>query len=181
MNAAEGLASEAKAALRKAHKYTDAAVGKLSAPVTGTKQRNQSASTHKHKCPVCGSFDHGYKEFVYRIHPYFNADPSIEYAQSPMGIRYYNKYGGRYIKERDMDHTMHKNDRGGSMQRKRLRQEDLAALPSKSLGRERSVSRSREPSQHSRGDSSGRADTFAYIPAHQRDRRIGESNSDSRL
>ena len=45
---------------------------------------------------------------------------------------------------------------------------------------ERSVSRSREPSQHSRGDSSGRADTFAYIPAHQRDRRIGESNSDSR-
>ena len=118
MNAAEGLASEAKAALRKAHKYTDAAVGKLSAPVTGTKQRNQSASTHKHKCPVCGSFDHGYKEFVYRIHPYFNADPSIEYAQSPMGIRYYNKYGGRYIKERDMDQPMHKNDRGGSMQRR---------------------------------------------------------------
>ena len=109
---------------------------------------------------------------VYRIHPYFNADPSIEYAQSPMGLRYYNKYGGRYIKERDMDHTMHKNDRGGSMQRKRLRQEDLAALPSKSLGRERSMSRSREPSPHSRGDSSARADSFAYIPAHQRDRRI---------
>jgi hypothetical protein len=135
----KGLASEAKAALRKARKYTDAAVGKLSAPVTGTKQRNQSASTHKHKRLGCGSFDHGYKEFVYRIHPYFNADPSIEYAQSPMGIRYYNKYGGRYIKERDMDHTMHKNDRGGSMQRKRLRQEDLAALPSKSLGRDRAV------------------------------------------
>ena len=77
-----------------------------------------------------------------------------------------------------MNHTMHKSDRGGSMQRKRLRQEDFAALPT--LGRERSVSRSREPSQHSRGDSSGRAETFAYIPAHQRDRRIDESNSDSR-
>ena len=97
-----------------------------------------------------------------------------------MGIRFYNKYGGQYIKERDMDQTMHKNDRGGSMQRKRLRQEDLAALPIKSLGRERSVSRSRDPSQYSRGDSSGRAEMSAYIPAHQRDRRIGETNSDSR-
>jgi hypothetical protein len=56
----------------------------------------------------------------------------------------------------------------------------LAALPSKSLGRERFMSRSREPSPHSRGNSSARADSFAYIPAHQRDRRIGESNSDSR-
>ncbi len=43
----------------------------------------------------------------------------------------------------------------------------------KSLGSERSVS------QHSHGDSSVRADTSVYIPAHQRDRRIGESNSDS--
>ena len=50
----------------------------------------------------------------------------------------------------------------------------------KSLGSGRSVSRSREPSQHSRGDSSVRADTSVYVPAHQRDRRIGESNSDSR-
>ena len=131
MNAAEGLASEAEAVLRKARKYTDAVGGKLSAPVTGSKRRNQPASTHKQKCPGCGSFDHGYKECVYQIHPYFNADPSIEYAQSPMGIRYYNKYEG--IKKRDMDHIMHKNDRGGRMQRKRLRQEDLAALPSKSL------------------------------------------------
>ena len=31
-----------------------------------------------------------------------------------------------------------------------------------------------------RGDSSVRADASMYIPAHQRDRRIGESNSDSR-
>jgi hypothetical protein len=98
-----------------------------------------------------------------------------------MGIRYFNKYGRRYIKERDIEPIMHKNDRGGSMQQKRLRQEDLSALPSKSLGRERSVSRSREPSQNSRGDSSAQADTFAYIPAQQRDRRIGdESNLDSR-
>ena len=62
MNAAEGLASEAEAALRKARKYTDAAGGKLSAPITGTKRRNQSASTYKPKCSGCGSFDHGYKE-----------------------------------------------------------------------------------------------------------------------
>ena len=61
-----------------------------------------------------------------------------------------------------------------SMQRKWIRQEELSALPSKSLGRERSVS------QNSRGDSSARTDAFAYIPAHQHDRRIGESNSDSR-
>ncbi len=97
-----------------------------------------------------------------------------------MRIRHYNKYGGRYIKERDVDPTMHKNDRGGSIQRKRLRQEDLTALPNKSHGRERSMSRSLDPSQNSRGDSSARTDSFAYIPAHQRDRRIGESNSDSR-
>ena len=53
-------------------------------------------------------------------------------------------------------------------------------MSGKSLCSERSVSRSREPSQHSRGDSSLRADTSVYIPANQRDRRIGESNSDSR-
>ena len=78
-----------------------------------------------------------------------------------------------------MDPLMHQNDRGASMQRKRISREELSALPSKSLARERSVSRSREPSQNSRGDSSARTDAFAYIPAHQRDRRIGESNSDS--
>jgi len=97
-----------------------------------------------------------------------------------MGIRYRAKYGGRYIKERDMDPTMHKNDRGASMQRKRSRLDDSAGLSGKSFGSERSVSRSRDPSQHSRGDSSVRADTSVYIPAHQLDRRIGESNSDSR-
>ena len=66
MNAAEGLASEAEeAALRKARKYTDAAGGKISAPVTGTKLRNQSASTCKQKRPGCGSFfDHVYKDCV---------------------------------------------------------------------------------------------------------------------
>ena len=42
------------------------------------------------------------------------------------------------------------------------------------------MSRSREPSQNSRDDSSARTDAFAYIPAHQRDRHIGESNSESR-
>ena len=66
------------------------------------------------------------------------------------------------------------------MQRKRIRQEELFALPSKSLGRERSVSRCRDSSQSSCGNSSARTDPFAYISAHQRDRRIGESNSDSR-
>ena len=66
MNAAEGLASEAdeEAALRKARKYTDVAGGKISAPVTGTKRRNQSASTCKQKRPGCGSFDHVYKDCV---------------------------------------------------------------------------------------------------------------------
>ena len=66
------------------------------------------------------------------------------------------------------------------MLRKRSRQEESAGLSGKSLGSERSVSRSREPSQHSRGDSSVRDDTSVYVPVHQRDRRIGESNSDSR-
>ena len=75
---------------------------------------------------------------------------------------------------------MPKNDRGASILRKRARQEESTGLSIKSLGSERSVSRSREPSQHSRGDSSVRADTSLYVPAHQRDRRIGESNSDSR-
>jgi hypothetical protein len=75
---------------------------------------------------------------------------------------------------------MHKNNRSASMQRKRSRLDDFAGLSDKSLGSERSVSRSRDPSQHSRGDSSVRADTSVYILAHQRDRRIGESNSDSR-
>jgi hypothetical protein len=66
------------------------------------------------------------------------------------------------------------------MQRKRSRVDESAGLSGKSLGSERSVSRSRDPSLHSRGDSSVRADIAMYIPAHQRDRRIGESNSDSR-
>jgi len=65
------------------------------------------------------------------------------------------------------------------MQRKRIRQEDLFALLSKSLGRERSVSRSRDPSQSSHGNFSARTDPFAYIPAHQRNHCIGESTSDS--
>ena len=76
---------------------------------------------------------------------------------------------------------MHKNDRGASMLRKRSRLNDFAGRSGKSLGSERSVSRSsREPPQHSRSDSSVRADTSVYVSAHQRDRRIGESNSDSR-
>ena len=174
MNAAEGLASEAEAALQKARKYTDAAGGKPSAPGAGTKRRQQ-------KCPGCGIFDHVRQECFYRLHPYFNKDPSIEYAQSPIGIRYFNKYGGGISKNatwiRPRTRTIGvrvccKNDY--------VRQEDFPGLSGKSLGSERSVSRSREPSQHSRGDSSVRADTSVYIPAHQRDRRIGESNSDSR-
>ena len=171
MNAAEGgLASEAEAALRKARKYTDAASGKISAPGAGAKRRQQ-ASSCKQKCPGCGIFDHVHQECFYRLHPFFNKDPTIEYAQSPIGIRYYANV---------MDPTMHKNDRGASMLRKRSRLDDSAGLSDKSLGSKRSVSRSREPSQHSRGDSSVRADTSVDIPAHQRDRRIGESNSDSR-
>ena len=75
---------------------------------------------------------------------------------------------------------MPKNDRGASILHKRSRQEESAGFSGKSLGSERSVSRSREPSQHSRGDSSVRDDTSVYVPVHQRDRRIGESNSDSR-
>ena len=45
-------------------------------------------------------------------------------------------------------------------------------------GRYRAAAES--PPQHSRSDSSVRTDTSVYVPAHQRDRRIGESNSDSR-
>ena len=92
MNAAEGLASEAEAVLQKARKYTDAAGGKSSAPVSGTKRR-QPAFSYKQKCPGCGNFDHVYQECVYRLNPYFKKDLAIEYAQSPMGIRYFNKYG----------------------------------------------------------------------------------------
>ena len=114
MNAAEGLASEAEAALRKARKYTDAAGGRLTAAVAGTKRKHQTGSASKPKCPGCGC----------------------------------------------------------SMQ-------SVSALPSKSLGRERSVSRSRDPSQNSHGNFSTRTDPFAYIPALQCDRRIGESNLDS--
>jgi hypothetical protein len=87
MNAAEDLASEAEAALRKARKHTDAAGGKTSAPGAGAKRRQQ-ASSYKQKCPGCGIFDHVYKDCFYRSHPYFNKNPSIEYAQSPVGIRY---------------------------------------------------------------------------------------------
>ena len=46
MNAAEGVASEAEAALRKARKHTDAAGSTPSAPVSGTKRR-QPASAYK--------------------------------------------------------------------------------------------------------------------------------------
>ena len=109
MNAAEDLAFEAEAALRKARKYTDAAGEKLSAPVSGTKRKHQMTSSYKPKCPGCGSFDHVYQECIYRLNPYFNTESSVEFAQSSMGIRFYNKYGGRYIKERDLDPLMHKN------------------------------------------------------------------------
>ena len=67
MNAAEDLASEAEAALRKARKYTDAAGGKSSAPAAGAKRRQQ-ASSYKQKCPGCGIFDHVYQECFYRLH-----------------------------------------------------------------------------------------------------------------
>ena len=52
MNAAEGLASEAKAALRKARKYTDAAGGKLPAAASDTKRKHQTTSSSKQKCPA---------------------------------------------------------------------------------------------------------------------------------
>ena len=130
MNAAEDLALEAEAALRKARKYTDAAGGKPSASGAGAKRRQQ-ASSYKQKCPGCGIFDHVCQECFYRLHPYFNKDPTIEYAQSPAGIRYYNKYGGRYIKVRDINPTMPKNDRGASMLRKRSRQDESAGLSGK--------------------------------------------------
>ena len=107
MNAAEDLAAEAEAVLRKARRYTDAAGGKLSASGASTKKRHQAAS-YRQKCPGCGSFDHVYKSCGYRSHPYFNKDPSIEYAQSPAGIRYHNAFGGWYIKERDLDPTLAK-------------------------------------------------------------------------
>ncbi len=92
MNAAEDLAAEAEAALRKARRYTDAAGGKPSASGAGARKRQQ-ASSYKQKCPGCGIFDHVFKDCFYRSHPYFNKDPSIEYAQSPVGIRYYNTFG----------------------------------------------------------------------------------------
>ena len=104
MNAAEDLAAEAEAALRKARRYTDAAGGKPSVSGAGARKRQQ-ASSYKQKCPGCGIFDHAYKDCFYRSHPYFIKDPSIEYAQSPVWIRYYNTFGGRYIKERDIDTT----------------------------------------------------------------------------
>ena len=95
MNAAEDLASEAEAALRKSREYTDAAGGKTSAPGAGAKRRHQ-ASSYKQKCPGYGIFDQVvYQECFYRLHPYFNKDPTIEYVQSQAGIRYFNKYGGR--------------------------------------------------------------------------------------
>ena len=114
MNAAEDLAAEAEAALRKARRHTDAAGGKPSASGASARKRHQ-ASSYKPKCPGCGSFDHVYKDCFYRSHPYFNKDPSIEYARSPVWIRYYNTIGGRYIKECDLDPTLPKNDRGGSI------------------------------------------------------------------
>ncbi len=61
MNAAEELAAEAEAALRKARRYTDAAGGKPSAPGANARKRHQ-ASAYKQKCPGCGSFDHVYKD-----------------------------------------------------------------------------------------------------------------------
>jgi hypothetical protein len=91
MNAAEELAAEAEAALRKARRYTDAAGGKPSLAGATARKRHQ-ASAYKQKCPGCGSFDHVYADCCYRSHPYFNKDPSIEYAQSPVGIRYCNTF-----------------------------------------------------------------------------------------
>jgi len=92
------------------------------------------------------------------------------------------KYGGQYIRERDLDPLMHKNDRGASMQRKRIPKEELSALPSKSLGRERSVSRSWDPSQNSRA--------WRFLCANRRNNRVypgspmrppyWRTNSDSR-
>ena len=79
INAAKCLASEAEAALRKARKYTDAAGGKTSAPGADAKRRQQ-ASSYKQKCPGCGIFDHIHQECFYRLHPYYNKDPTIEYA-----------------------------------------------------------------------------------------------------
>ena len=56
----------------------------------------------------------------YQSHPYFNKDPSIEYAQFPVGIRYHNAFGGWYIKDRahgkdDKDRDRYKeHDQRGS-------------------------------------------------------------------
>jgi len=100
MNAAERLTSEAEATLRKARKYTDATGGRLTAVVAGTKRKHQTGSSSKPNCPGCGSFDHAYAACVYRPNSYFNTDPSLTFAQSSTGIRYYNKNGGGGVYQR---------------------------------------------------------------------------------
>ena len=55
MDAAEGLASEVEAALRKAHKYTDAAGGQLTAAVAGNKRKHKTGSSSK---PAVHRHDH---------------------------------------------------------------------------------------------------------------------------
>jgi hypothetical protein len=85
MNAAEGLASEAEAALRKARKYTDAAGGRLTAAVAGTKWKHQTGSASKPKCPGCGCFDRAYAECVY-------AQPLSQYGPL-ISIRVCNESG----------------------------------------------------------------------------------------
>ena len=80
MNAAEGFDSEAEAVLRKARKYSDAAGGRISAAVAGTKRKHQTGSSSRPKCPGCESFDHAYAECVYRLNSYFNTDPLVEFA-----------------------------------------------------------------------------------------------------
>ena len=102
MNAAEDLASEPEAALQKARKYTDAAGGKPSAPGTGTKrmQRRQQASSYKQSAQ-------GAAFLIMSTKSVFTGTTLILIRTLRLSMR------NRYIKELDMDPTMHKNDRGG--------------------------------------------------------------------
>jgi len=169
LNAAEGLASETEALLRsKARKYIDAAYGKLSAPVFCTKRKHQAASSYTQNAPVA-------EVLITSIKSVFIGSTLTLIRTTRLSLlNPHREYGITTSTEDDISES------AASMQRKRIRQEELSALSSNSSGRERSVSWSQWPSQNSRGDFSVKIDPFAYISAHQRDRRIGESNSNSR-
>ena len=111
---------------------------------------------------------------------FYNRDASLPYAQSAIGLAYFELYKHKYIRERDMNKSIPAQDRAASEQRRQQRRTELrGTIPTRSTS---SVDCSGGSERRGRSESGQRFRddlAFAVSTSNTRDRRILETNHDS--